>query len=81
MPGLYGSVPRYTRVRVAYQTLSGEAVAREASGFHAMVLQHECDHLDGILYPMRMDDLSLLTFASEFVPAGQIYRYRPEEFD
>ena len=40
-------------------------VEREAEGFHARVIQHECDHLDGILYPMRMDDLSLFGFADE----------------
>jgi peptide deformylase len=51
----------------------GQAVEREAEGFHARVVQHECDHLDGILYPMRMDDLSTLTFTSE------ISRAREEE--
>lgn len=81
IPDLYANVPRFTRVRVAYQNLQDERVVRTATGFHAMVLQHECDHLDGILNPMRMDDLSLLSYASEFVPAGDIYRYTTEEFD
>ncbi|MBT3170974.1 MAG: peptide deformylase, partial [Rhodospirillaceae bacterium] len=48
---------------------------REAEGFHARVVQHECDHLDGILYPMRMADLSTLTFTSE------ISRAREAELD
>ncbi len=46
-----------------------------------MILQHECDHLDGVLYPMRMDDLSQLTYASEFVKPGEIYRFSAAEFD
>ena len=65
IPGLHGKVARYTRVRCAYRSLEGEAIEIEAHGFHAMVLQHEYDHLDGILYPMRMTDLSLLAFNSE----------------
>ena len=81
IPDIYANVPRFTRVRVDYQTLQGESVSRTATGFHAMVLQHECDHLDGILNPMRMDDLSMLSYASEFVPAGEIYRYTAAEFD
>ena len=52
--------------------LDGVAVAIEASGFHAMLLQHECDHLDGILYPMRMTDLSRLSFVSELGPRSRV---------
>jgi peptide deformylase len=81
LPGLYGKVPRLTRIRIAFETLEGEHVTREARGFHSMLLQHECDHLDGILYPMRMDDLSLLTFASEIFSEGDMVQYPPEEFD
>ncbi len=81
LPGLYGKVPRYTQVRVSFQTLAGERVERRCRGFHAMLLQHECDHLDGILYPMRMTDLSLLTFASELGDGSAFYRYSAEEFD
>ena len=65
VPGLTGAVPRYTRIRYRGLTLAGAAVQREARGFHARVVQHECDHLDGILYPMRMTDLSLLAFDEE----------------
>jgi len=65
VPGLAGMVPRLERIRYRFQTLEGETVEREAEGFHARVVQHECDHLDGVLYPQRMDDLSLLVFAEE----------------
>ena len=66
VPGLRGVVPRYTRIRYSGVTPTGEKIDREVSGYHARVVQHEVDHLDGILYPMRMDDLSLLVFESEF---------------
>jgi peptide deformylase len=65
VPGLTGAVPRWTRIRYSGLDLDGNPIAREASGFHARVVQHECDHLDGILYPQRMTDLSLLAFADE----------------
>ncbi len=65
VPGLAGMVPRFERIRYRFQTLDGETVERSAEGFHARVVQHECDHLDGILYPQRMTDLSLLVFAEE----------------
>ena len=65
VPGLRGVVPRFTRVRYRGTTPEGETIEREASGFQPRVLQHECDHLDGILYPMRMTDLSLLCFVDE----------------
>ncbi len=66
VPGLRGLVPRFTAIR--YRGIDGEGarVERTATGFHARVVQHECDHLDGILYPMRMPDLSLLGFEEEF---------------
>jgi peptide deformylase len=62
IPGLHGKVPRCPKLRVAYVTPEGESVEHEAEGPIAAMLQHECDHLDGILYPMRMPDLSLLEF-------------------
>jgi len=65
VPGLTGAVPRYTRIRYWGFTPTGQRIEREATGFHARVFQHEFDHLDGILYPMRMDDLSLLVFTEE----------------
>ncbi len=65
VPGLVGQVPRFTRIRYRGMTLEGRPLEREAEGFHARVVQHECDHLDGILYPQRMTDLSQLAFTSE----------------
>ena len=65
LPGLRGAVPRPSRVRYRALGLEGETIAREADGFHARVVQHECDHLDGILYPMRMTDMASLHFVSE----------------
>ena len=60
-----GPVRRFTHLRYRYQTLAGETVEGEAHGFHARVLQHECDHLDGILYPMRIDDMAQFGFVEE----------------
>jgi peptide deformylase len=65
VPGLRGMVPRCTHIRYSGLDEKGEPVTREARGFHARVVQHECDHLDGILYPQRMEDLSQLIFESE----------------
>ena len=65
LPGLRGLVPRHRRVRYAGLDLAGKPIAREVEGLCARVVQHECDHLDGILYPMRMTDLSKLVFESE----------------
>ena len=64
-PGLAGEVPRHQAIRYSGVGLDGQEIAREARGFHARVVQHECDHLDGVLYPQRMTDLSTLTFTSE----------------
>ncbi|MEM7170633.1 MAG: peptide deformylase [Pseudomonadota bacterium] len=65
VPGLVGQVPRYRHLRYRALTPSGDELVREAKGFHARVVQHECDHLDGILYPQRMTDLSTLAFMDE----------------
>jgi peptide deformylase len=65
VPDMAGPVRRFDRVRVTYQTPAGETVEREAEGFHARVIQHECDHLDGILYPMRIEDMSRFGFVDE----------------
>jgi len=64
--GLAGIVPRYTHIRYAGFGLDGARIEREAVGFHARVVQHECDHLDGILYPQRITDLRDFGFADEF---------------
>jgi peptide deformylase len=74
VPGLMGAVLRHTRIRYSGFDLDGQPIRRDASGFHARVVQHECDHLDGILYPQRMTDLSLLGYVEEMhrlVPEGQ----------
>ena len=65
VPGLRGVVPRYLRVRYRGTGLQGEVIEREVAGFHARVVQHECDHLDGFLYPQRMTDHRLLVFLEE----------------
>ena len=62
IPGLHGKVPRYKRITIRFQDLEGNKVETEAHSGWASLLQHECDHLDGVLYPMRMEDLSLLSF-------------------
>jgi peptide deformylase len=68
VPGLTGRVPRWTSIRYAFTDLMGQRHVREAKDFHARVVQHECDHLDGVLYPMRMTDMSSLGF-SEVIQA------------
>jgi peptide deformylase len=65
VPGLRGVVPRHLRLRYRGLGLDGEEIAREAAGFHARVVQHEYDHLDGILYPQRITDHRLLVFLEE----------------
>jgi peptide deformylase len=68
VPGLRGKVPRFSRVRYTGVDPQGRPIDREASGFHARVVQHECDHLDGVLYPMRMRDLRTLGYTSVLFP-------------
>jgi len=70
IPGLRAAVPRHTRVRYRGVDLEGRPVGAEASGFHAGVVQHENDHLDGILYPMRMTDFRLFGFNEELARAS-----------
>jgi peptide deformylase len=80
VPSLHGQVPRFTKVRVVAKQTDGSDLTIEATGFHAMLLQHEIDHLDGILYPMRMTDLSTLAFNSELGDLGFYIRRSPTEF-
>jgi peptide deformylase len=68
VPGLRGLVPRYTHLRYQGFDLKGQAIDRTVSGFHARVVQHECDHLDGLLYPMRITDLRRFGFSEELFP-------------
>ena len=71
LPEMAGMVPRYTKIRYRATDLEGNAIDVEAEGYHARVVQHECDHLDGVLYPMRMSDLSKLGYAEEMSKAAQ----------
>jgi len=73
VPGLRGRVPRYTALRYSGWDARGQRFERTVSGFHARVVQHEVDHLDGILYPQRMRDLRAFGFNEELFP-GQILR-------
>jgi peptide deformylase len=72
VPGMRGVVPRYTKLRYTGFDPEGNPIDREAEGFHARVVQHECDHLDGILYPQRMTDLSKFGFTRELFPDEEI---------
>jgi peptide deformylase len=65
VPGLHGKVPRYLNINIRYQTLEGKTESYDAHSSWAALLQHECDHLDGILYPQRMTDLTLLAYNEE----------------
>ncbi|MBV8119575.1 MAG: peptide deformylase [Alphaproteobacteria bacterium] len=65
VPGMRGVVPRHLHIRYRATGLEGEPIEREVVGFHARVVQHECDHLDGLLYPQRMVDLRHLFFLEE----------------
>ena len=68
VPGLRGVVPRHARIRYSGFDERGQPIEREADGFHARVVQHECDHLIGRLYPTRMRDLTRLGFTSVLFP-------------
>lgn len=70
LPGLYGQVPRYRHIRFTWTDLDGVTHSQRSSGFHARLLQHEYDHLDGFLYPMRMVDAGTLGYVSELGPAA-----------
>jgi peptide deformylase len=68
VPGLRGEVPRWARIRYSGKDAKGADILREADGFHARVVQHECDHLIGRLYPTRMTDLTRLGYTSVLFP-------------
>jgi peptide deformylase len=68
VPGLRGKVPRWARIRYSGFDPQGQPIEREADGFHARVVQHECDHLIGRLYPTRMTDLTQLGYTSVLFP-------------
>ena len=68
VPGLRGVVPRWHRIRYAGVDVHGDPIEREAEDFHARVVQHECDHLQGVLYPMRVRDFSRFGFTEVLFP-------------
>src|SRR5450755_1322348 len=68
VPGMRGLVPRYQQLRYRGVDQQGRPIERQVDGFHARVVQHEVDHLDGILYPMRITDLGQFGFAEELFP-------------
>ena len=81
VPGLHGKVPRYMSISITYQDLNGKSVTHEATSSWAALLQHECDHLDGIVYPMRMTDLSLLAYNEEPGPLAREVHASPKGID
>jgi peptide deformylase len=72
VPGMRGLVPRFTHIHYKGFDPQGRAFEREVSGFHARVVQHECDHLDGILYPQRIQDMRYFGFTEELFAEGSI---------
>ncbi len=68
VPGMRGLVPRYTHLKYAGFDVRGQRIEREVSGFHARVVQHECDHLLGVLYPMRIKDMTQFGFVDVLFP-------------
>ncbi len=72
VPGLRGIVPRFARLRYQGFDPNGVEIDRSVSGFHARVVQHECDHLQGILYPMRIRDFRQFGFTDVLFPGQQI---------
>jgi peptide deformylase len=72
VPGMRGLVPRHLRLHYQGFDIHGAAIDRTVQGFHARVVQHECDHLDGVLYPMRIRDLRNFGFTGELFPGQDI---------
>jgi peptide deformylase len=72
VPGMRGVVPRYARLRYQGYDQYGTPIDRSVDGFHARVVQHECDHLIGVLYPMRMRDMSRFGFTDVLFPDDEI---------
>ena len=72
VPGMRGLVPRHKNLRYQGADEKGKVIDRTVSGFHARVVQHECDHLDGILYPMRIRDMRDFGFIEELFPGEEI---------
>ncbi|RJX30765.1 MAG: peptide deformylase [Oxalobacter sp.] len=71
VPGMRGMVPRWAKIRYEGFDQHGNPISREATGFHSRVVQHECDHLGGVLYPMRMSDLRRFGYIDALVPGRE----------
>ena len=72
VPGMHGIVPRYAKIRYQGVDQHGNTIDRSVEGFHARVVQHECDHLNGILYPMRIRDFRQFGFTDVLFPGQEI---------
>ena len=72
VPGMRGLVPRYLRLRYRGFDADGAVIERAVEGFHARVVQHECDHLDGVLYPMRIQDIAKFGYTEELFPGQEL---------
>lgn len=72
VPGLRAMVPRFTRIKYSGFNQNGEFISRQVENFHARVVQHECDHLDGILYPQRITNMQTFGFREELEENGLI---------
>jgi peptide deformylase len=72
VPGMRGMVPRHAHIRYQGRDEYGAPIDRTVSGFHARVVQHECDHLDGILYPMRIRDFTRFGYTEELFPGQEL---------
>jgi peptide deformylase len=72
VPGLRGVVERHSHIRYQGFDERGALIDRTVSGFHARVVQHECDHLDGILYPMRIQDMTRFGYTKELFPDADV---------
>jgi len=77
VPGLRGMVPRYLRIRYRGFDPLGTPIDRTVEGFHARVVQHECDHLDGVLYPQRIENMTSFGFVEELQASGAFGRTEP----
>jgi peptide deformylase len=81
IPGLHGKVPRFLHIEITFSDLNGKTHTHEAFSSWAALLQHEYDHLDGIVYPMRMTDLSLLAYNEEPGPLAKEVAVNPAGID
>jgi len=81
LPGLHGKVPRHMHIEIEYTDLDGNSHRHDAHSSWAALLQHECDHLDGVVFPMRMTDLSLLAYNEEPGPLAKEVMENPKGID